>query len=503
AFNKIVAPNVIFSTGCAGMQDIMVQELYADYVETINTEISWWKMVLTGYFYATNFSGYSLNDELPELVSLNNDLMLWFKARNPSKWNLYPLTKIDGVDIHGHSWHFENTNFSDYNFWGMHTSGDFYWYNAVDYPEYAHFIGPMLVTNSLQWTYNSNGVSYFYLNFLGDDTLYFYNADRFDGDYGTAGQDFWNPLLTTAPPDGYNYTPGSLISPLFVLKLKNGYLFTEDISGSFETIFSLADNQDILILTDSNELRFICNPGPCIFEQGLNSHWVVEDNVSYTGDVPTDDAFNITLYSLDINANTVTVQASNNYKNGDDVDSTMYLAYRLSDALGKQFTKKLMNYNPTTGIWSASITLSEIGTYLFYIVAVENDNIYGKVIEQIVNITSSGSSSSSGGGGGGGGCFIATAAYGSYLEPHVRILRKFRDEHLLTNPIGRALVNFYYKISPPIATFIAKYPTLRTLVRWALTPVVYTIVYPRIALLLIASFILLAFMVIIKKHPIQ
>ena len=75
-------------------------------------------------------------------------------------------------------------------------------------------------------------------------------------------------------------------------------------------------------------------------------------------------------------------------------------------------------------------------------------------------------------GGGGGGCFIATAAYGSYMEPHVMILRKFRDRFLLENSIGKAFVNFYYKYSPPIADYIAKHDSMRTAVRLSLFPVV-------------------------------
>ena len=75
-------------------------------------------------------------------------------------------------------------------------------------------------------------------------------------------------------------------------------------------------------------------------------------------------------------------------------------------------------------------------------------------------------------GGGGGGCFIATAAYGSPMEPHVTILREFRDRFMLTNPVGKAFVELYYTSSPPVADFIASHDTMRFMVRWSLLPLV-------------------------------
>lgn len=75
-------------------------------------------------------------------------------------------------------------------------------------------------------------------------------------------------------------------------------------------------------------------------------------------------------------------------------------------------------------------------------------------------------------------CFIATAAYGSYLDPHVESLRDFRDRYLLTSSWGRSLVRYYYNNSPPLARIISQYPGLRTVTRIILTPVVFCVIYP-------------------------
>ncbi len=111
--------------------------------------------------------------------------------------------------------------------------------------------------------------------------------------------------------------------------------------------------------------------------------------------------------------------------------------------------------------------------------------------------TKSGNSSSSSSSDSSGGCFIATAAYGSYLDPHVKVLRQFRDHYLLTNTMGRAFVRFYYRTSPPIADYIARHSLIKTAVRFTLTPLVYGLEYPAVST---ASIGLLGIVILFRRR---
>ena len=69
-------------------------------------------------------------------------------------------------------------------------------------------------------------------------------------------------------------------------------------------------------------------------------------------------------------------------------------------------------------------------------------------------------------------CFIATAAFGSAIEPQVELLRDFRDQVLMTNAPGRWFVDLYYTYSPPVARTIAQSGWLKAVVRTLLLPVI-------------------------------
>ncbi|MEM6958188.1 MAG: CFI-box-CTERM domain-containing protein [Myxococcota bacterium] len=69
-------------------------------------------------------------------------------------------------------------------------------------------------------------------------------------------------------------------------------------------------------------------------------------------------------------------------------------------------------------------------------------------------------------------CFVATAAYGSPMADDIGVLRRFRDRHLLTNALGRALVETYYEYGPDLAAFVAEDDARRSAARTFLRPFV-------------------------------
>jgi uncharacterized delta-60 repeat protein len=80
-------------------------------------------------------------------------------------------------------------------------------------------------------------------------------------------------------------------------------------------------------------------------------------------------------------------------------------------------------------------------------------------------------------------CFIATAAYGSVLAPHVAVLSAFRDKYLKTTAAGRKFVQLYYHFSPSLAESVSHSWLLRKITQALLLPLVgvsYCMLYPAI-----------------------
>jgi len=75
-----------------------------------------------------------------------------------------------------------------------------------------------------------------------------------------------------------------------------------------------------------------------------------------------------------------------------------------------------------------------------------------------------------------GACIIATAAYGSELDPHVQFLRGFRDNIVLKTFAGSKFMDvfnaWYYSFSPSVASFVSSSEPLKSAVRGALYPLI-------------------------------
>jgi len=79
----------------------------------------------------------------------------------------------------------------------------------------------------------------------------------------------------------------------------------------------------------------------------------------------------------------------------------------------------------------------------------------------------------------GGGCLIATATYGTELDPQVQMLREIRDKSVLGTQTGTAFMSafnsFYYSFSPAVADLERQNPIFREVVKIVITPMISTL----------------------------
>mgnify|MGYP001824349534 FL=1 len=96
-------------------------------------------------------------------------------------------------------------------------------------------------------------------------------------------------------------------------------------------------------------------------------------------------------------------------------------------------------------------------------------------------------------------CVVVVATSGSFLDPHLPSVRRFRDQTLMRSRVGQMLVAWYYELSPPMARYIARNETLRSVMRLVLTPVVFAIETPVLAWSVLAGLLFLTFVRRIKR----
>lgn len=186
----------------------------------------------------------------------------------------------------------------------------------------------------------------------------------------------------------------------------------------------------------------------------LGSAWLYLNNIAVSGsNVSAIIGFSpVAPSGLAVSHNSVTLLT---WTAGTEADLAKYKVYRNSAFLAETTESQ---YTDTTSSNGDTYTVTAVDS---------NGHESTKPATVTVTFATTGVS-----GGGGGGCFIATAAFGSYEAPYVKILREFRDSYLLTNIIGKVSVEFYYKVSPPIADFIRESEILKFLARIVLLPLI-------------------------------
>ena len=101
---------------------------------------------------------------------------------------------------------------------------------------------------------------------------------------------------------------------------------------------------------------------------------------------------------------------------------------------------------------------------------------------------------------GGGPCALVKAAEASYLEPHIGVIRQFRDEQLMTDTLGRKAVRLYYNNSPTVVEYLDQHEWANVATRLAVTPIVYSIAYPGLSGMVFISLAGIAFIYLRRRR---
>jgi hypothetical protein len=267
----------------------------------------------------------------------------------------------------------------------------------------------------------------------------------------------------------YDVSPYSAEVQVILRALKKYGMILAD-NGSSWFICGAPDsrwNNDHLV----NELKLVTGSN---FEAVDESSLMVNQDSGQVSTTPNPDstppAVSITLPA---NGATVSGSAVQLSANASDNVGVMGVQFRLDGGnLGSEITAA-----PYTLSWNTGTAANGSHT----LTAVARDAAGNATTGSRVSVTVSNSGSNGGGSGGGGGCFIATAAYGSPLDARVLLLRTFRDEYLVSNRVGRSLIDWYSRVSPPLADKIRESPFLGWLVGgmlWPFVGVVWLIFHP-------------------------
>jgi hypothetical protein len=196
-------------------------------------------------------------------------------------------------------------------------------------------------------------------------------------------------------------------------------------------------------------------------------------DVSSLDNTPPNFDFPFGLFNFELNGvGPGTVHDINIFTNGGPVPATYYKYGPTSGNLIPHWYQYPYNPSPTIGYQvnpGIDINGKTVDAILWFTNGSDGDDDLNSNNDAIIDLGGPATPIAQGSN---NGCFIATAVYGSYWQPHVMILRQFRDEYLLTNKIGAKFVDAYYKYSPPVAGYIAEHDGLRSAVRIGLAPLV-------------------------------